>query len=100
MDQCFGADFQAKDRPLRLTYMKLRQFVGIPMLTDCKEYWGYHSGLSTCFADLRPFVETLSEEDQKSFSRFILERTRAVQAEVDIDRVCIFSSPSRRIIGF
>ncbi|KAH7391804.1 N-acetyltransferase B complex non catalytic subunit-domain-containing protein [Pyrenochaeta sp. MPI-SDFR-AT-0127] len=86
MDQCFGAGFQAKDRPLRLTYMKLRLFTGIPMLSDCKEYWEYHSGLSTCFADLRPFVETLSDEDQKNFSRFILDRTRGIQAESSIEK--------------
>ncbi|KAF1845780.1 uncharacterized protein K460DRAFT_338347 [Cucurbitaria berberidis CBS 394.84] len=83
MDRCF-AGFEAKDRPLRLTYMKLRQFIGTPMLSDCKEYWDNHSELSSCFADLRPFVERLRVEDQKDFSMFITNQTKGVKAQLGL----------------
>lgn len=38
------------------------------MLDDCKKYWQNHSTLVTCFADLRPFVESL--EDIQDFVTF------------------------------
>ncbi|CAO2648943.1 Nn.00g098920.m01.CDS01 [Neocucurbitaria sp. VM-36] len=87
MDRCFGAGFHAKDRPLRLTYMHLRCFVNTPMLSDCKEYWEHHFELSSCFADLRQFVQRLPLEDQKDFSRFITNRTKEIHARLGKDEV-------------
>ena len=98
MDRCFGAGFHAKDRPLRLTYMHLRSFINTPMLSDCKEYWEHHFELSSCFTDLRQFVQRLPSKDQKDFSRFITNRTRDICARLGKDEVCIFIKLNTRTL--
>ena len=87
MERCFGTGIKAKDRPIRLMNMSLRRFTGAMALSDCEEYWECHSGLSSCFTDLRPFIETLSIQDIKSLSKFIIDRTRRIQDKKDIEKV-------------
>ena len=89
MGRCFGTGIKAKDRPLRLMNMALKRFTGALTLSDCKEYWEYHSGLSSCFADLRPFIERLSVQDKKEFSKFTVDQIRAIRTKADVDKVCI-----------
>lgn len=88
MDRCFGSGFKAKDRPLRITYMSLRGFIRVPMLSDCQEYWEHHSGLPVCFTDLSGFVQGLPLEDRKAFHKFITDRTRDMGTHQGIDEVC------------
>ncbi|KAJ5064549.1 hypothetical protein J3E74DRAFT_402994 [Bipolaris maydis] len=59
LQRAFGTDLQTNDRAMSLTYMKLRHFTGVPMADDCLTYWKNHSTLISCFADMRPFLETL-----------------------------------------
>lgn len=87
LDSCFGAACTVKDRPIRLTYMSLRQFIGKSMLSDCKEYWEYHCATPSCFADLRTYVEKLAVEDQKDFLNFISSRTTRISDSPAIDQV-------------
>ncbi|KAF2134224.1 hypothetical protein P153DRAFT_307215 [Dothidotthia symphoricarpi CBS 119687] len=75
IDRCFKPGVHIQDRPLRLTYMKLQQFVDRPFLSDCKDYWEHHSRLPSCFKDLRPLVESLSEDDQEDFLKFVEEKS-------------------------
>ena len=77
IDRCFRSGVHVQNRPLSLTYMKLQQFVGRPILLDCKDYWEHHSRLPSCFKDLSPFIESLPEDDQVEFLKFIEERTYA-----------------------
>lgn len=71
IQRAFGAETQPKDRVLKLTYMLLRQFIGTPMLDDCKVYWENHSTLISCFKDLRPFVQGL--ENKTEFYDFFID---------------------------
>jgi hypothetical protein len=67
MDACFGTGAQAKDRPVRLTYMALCRFVGHPILPLCKDYWDNHYALPSCFADLCQYIAELSVKDVTDF---------------------------------
>jgi hypothetical protein len=67
MQQCFGNGLEAKDRPLQLTYINLRQQIGVSMLSDCKDYFQHHSHLNSCFNDLKPIVCLLSPVEFKDF---------------------------------
>ncbi|KAH7401816.1 tRNA synthetases class I (M)-domain-containing protein [Phaeosphaeria sp. MPI-PUGE-AT-0046c] len=73
MSLCFGDKLEAKDRPLQLTYMKLRQYTGDLTLADCKDYFQQHSGLNSCFDDLRPFVASLWRQEVVQFLDFLYE---------------------------
>ena len=76
--------------------MKLRQLTGAAMVSECKEYWGYHSATPSCFADLRPFVEMLPTERQVEFHITILRDTMAVKDKQDLDQVylsCLLKLP-------
>ncbi|EUC41961.1 hypothetical protein COCMIDRAFT_104795 [Bipolaris oryzae ATCC 44560] len=59
LHRAFGTELRTNDRAMSLTYMKLRHFVGVPMAGDCLAYWKNHSTLTSCFTDIRPFLETL-----------------------------------------
>jgi N-terminal acetyltransferase B complex non-catalytic subunit len=89
LDRAFGPEFQTQDRPLRLTYMTLRKFIGTPMLSDCKEYWKKHSTLITCFPDLRPLVQDLEGGDQREFYEFIQSHAKQMGVNLGSDQVCI-----------
>lgn len=71
MKECFGTLLKAKDRPIQLTYMKLRQSIGQSMLSDCKQYFAHHARLTSCFEDLRPFVEWFHLDETNEFLDFI-----------------------------
>jgi N-terminal acetyltransferase B complex non-catalytic subunit len=75
MQHCFGNGLEAKDRPLQLTYIKLRQQIGVSMLSDCKDYFQHHSHLNSCFNDLKPIACRLSAADFKEFMKFTLTWT-------------------------
>jgi hypothetical protein len=87
LHRTFGPEFQKQDRPLRLTYMTLRKFIGTSMLSDCKEYWEHHSALITCFADLRPFVQDLQGSDQREFYEFVRSHASATGQELGSNQV-------------
>lgn len=87
MDRCFGAEFKAKDRALRLTYTRLRQFTNKLTLTDCKEFWEHHSSLGSCFSDLRSSVEYLCVADQFEFCHWIVAQAKDVGARSDPEKV-------------
>ncbi|KAF1943638.1 hypothetical protein EJ02DRAFT_399997 [Clathrospora elynae] len=81
LDDSFGAGLRALDRPLRKTYLSLRQFIGTAMFSDCKDYWEHHSSLATCFDDLRPFVQDFNIEQKKDIRDFMLTHTMAIAKE-------------------
>jgi hypothetical protein len=81
IQQCFGNGLEAKDRPLQLTYIKLRDQLGISMLSDCKDYFQHHSHLNSCFNDLKPIVCRLPVKEFKSFMSFILDWTSKLLGE-------------------
>lgn len=89
MDRCFKPGVRIQDRPLHLTYMKLQKFVGRPLIISCKDYWENHSRLPSCFKDLRPFVESLPNDDRVDFLKFIEERTYASKPSPTADQVRI-----------
>ncbi|KAH8731426.1 hypothetical protein GQ44DRAFT_735904 [Phaeosphaeriaceae sp. PMI808] len=68
MKRCFGTEFEAKDRALQITYMKLHQQLTAPMLSDCKDYFLDHAHIPSCFEDLRPFVERLDFDQVRELS--------------------------------
>lgn len=83
IEKCFGGELKAKDRPLRLTYMKLRQFIGESMLQDCKDYFERNSRLPSCFKDIRPFIESFSEDECIAFTEFVVQETRKPRENLD-----------------
>ncbi|KAF1836577.1 hypothetical protein BDW02DRAFT_566843 [Decorospora gaudefroyi] len=87
MNRAFGTELRTQARAVRLTYMSLRKFIGVPMLSDCKAYWEQHSILISCFTDLRPFVQDLEVECQREFRRFIDEYTSTAVVKSDSDQL-------------
>jgi N-terminal acetyltransferase B complex non-catalytic subunit len=69
--------------------MTLRKFTGTPMLPDCKTYWEHHSSLITCFADLRPFVEDMTEADRREFHEFAQTHAKEMGVSLGSDQVCM-----------
>jgi hypothetical protein len=47
--------------------MHLRLNGGANVLSDCEEYFRNHSGLVSCFKDLKPFLELFEPEDEHKF---------------------------------
>ena len=72
--QCFPDGIESKDRPLRLTYLMLRDQTGASMLDDYKRYYQDFSSTPSCFNDLRPKICRLPGEELIEFHRFLGEQ--------------------------
>ncbi|KAH7077321.1 N-acetyltransferase B complex non catalytic subunit-domain-containing protein [Paraphoma chrysanthemicola] len=67
LEECFGANPESKDRPIELTFMRLCQAVGSPLLGHCKAYFEHHARLGSCFDDLREFVDRFNLNESSDF---------------------------------
>ncbi|KAH4609099.1 hypothetical protein HBH82_069530 [Parastagonospora nodorum] len=81
--ECFPDGVESKDRPLRLTYLMLRDQIGTSMLDDCKRYYQDFSSTPSCFNDLRPKICRLPREELKEFQRFMGEQVDKNLAEAE-----------------
>ncbi|KAF2877832.1 N-acetyltransferase B complex non catalytic subunit-domain-containing protein [Massariosphaeria phaeospora] len=65
-------------RELELTRMSLTAYIGDPaaLLNLCQAYWIEHLRLSSCFHDLRRFVDKLPVKEQQQFHRYITESAK------------------------
>jgi hypothetical protein len=72
----------AKDRPLRLTYFKLRYHIGVSLLDECKAYFQDFAHTPKCFDDLRPILCDLPPEEWKQFSVFIFAQSKQYTMEI------------------
>ncbi|KAL5121989.1 methionyl-tRNA synthetase [Pleosporales sp. CAS-2024a] len=90
--KCFPTGIDSKDRPLRLTYIKMRDELGISMLQDCQAYYQDFSSIPSCFQDLKSIVCRLSKDDLAQFQYFLYKQALEHKAEaqkglpIDLDR--------------
>ncbi|KAF2033776.1 hypothetical protein EK21DRAFT_57934 [Setomelanomma holmii] len=71
MKECFDDNTKARDRPTQLTYMRLLQFLGRPLLGACEDYFSDHAQLGSCFEDLRGFMQIFTLAESEEFLKFL-----------------------------
>jgi hypothetical protein len=90
VQKCFPTGIDAKDRPLRLTYIKLRDEIGTSMLEDCKAYFQHFSSTPSCFNDLKPIVCRLPDAELSQFRYFMYQQAAEYNSEAQEDsQVCL-----------
>ncbi|KAF2657307.1 hypothetical protein K491DRAFT_714526 [Lophiostoma macrostomum CBS 122681] len=77
IDRAFDSGVEWTGRSSRLTHLSLTAFVKGQLLLLCKKYWLENRQHSSCYRDLRAFVERLDLEERAHFQSHITESARA-----------------------
>lgn len=77
VQECFGTTRNAEWRPSHLTYIVLRDWLSLSVLSDCKEYFRHHGHLISCFNDLRDVVGNMDYDSWLDFKEFTVTYPRA-----------------------